>query len=129
VDDWHPRTRRRESIMPGGLIITVEGDEVSVPVNALRPIGWTDPRLTNDRIVFTASTYSMERVYGRYYSRDLEEWNMDQRSILLHYEGDSPDRKRHHALPDVPLRSRKRKSPKTLADIFERLGFIWADEE
>ena len=104
--------------MPGGLIITVEGDEVSVPVIALRPIGWTDPRPTNDRIVFTASTYSMERVYGRYYSRDLEEWNMDQRSILLHYEGDSPDRKRNHTLPDVPLRSRKRKSPKTLADLF-----------
>jgi hypothetical protein len=60
----------------------------------------------------------MERVYGRYYSRDLEEWNMDQRSILLHYEGDSPDRKRNHTLPDVPLRSRKRKSPKTLADLF-----------
>jgi hypothetical protein len=49
-------SRAAQSIMQGGLIITVEGDDVSVPVIALRPIGWTDPRPTDDWIVFTAST-------------------------------------------------------------------------
>ena len=57
-------SRATQSIMQGGLIITVEGDEVSVPVIAFRPIGWTELRPPADRIVFTASTYSMECVYG-----------------------------------------------------------------